>query len=136
MNKYHGRALQGRRAGFRFSSDRNLFLSLFKIQGILEHDHVFWHWKRQLDRQMDRERQADDEMGTDFCKNVQVSRCGGEAAYLRRRIRELPVCSPGRAQTAWGRTGGTCAGPCCRGRSFFSNTDILDIRIGMASIQL
>lgn len=48
------------------------------------------------DRQMN-------EMGTDLCENVQVSRCGGEAAYLRRRIGKLPVCSPGRADGA-GRT--------------------------------
>lgn len=44
-------------------------------------------------RWIGKERQMN-KMGTDLCENVQVSRCGGEAAYLRRRIGELPVAPP------------------------------------------
>lgn len=35
------------------------------------------------------------QMGTDICENVQVSRYGGEAAYLSCGIGELPVYSSG-----------------------------------------
>lgn len=39
---------------------------------ILDHDHIFLHWERHLDRQRDQERQADEmnQEGADIYENV------------------------------------------------------------------